>query len=263
MSYLQDKKTKRKKFIKITIFILALLGLLYFSSQIFKTTSYTTHAIFRPILIVGNSIGASLSRISGYFYFKTALLRENENLKTQLQEQSARMTDYNAILDENLKLKESMGREGINSERILAAILAKPNQTIYDTLVIDIGQNKNIEIGDKVFSLGGVPLGRVDLVSAFSSTVILYSSSGEKTQGVITGRDVFMSLVGRGGGNFEIVLPRDFLVNHGDEVVLPGITPRTIAIVDSVVSDPRDAFIKALLVSPVNVQEIKFVEVEK
>jgi len=33
--------------------------------------------------------------------------------------------------------------------------------------------------------------------------------------------------------------------------------------VETIISDPRDSFQKALLVSPVNIQEIKFVEVEK
>jgi len=45
-------------------------------------------------------------------------------------------------------------------------------------------------------------------------------------------------------------------------VVLPGITPYTLGIVQTILSDPRDSFQKALLVSPVNIFELKFVEVE-
>jgi len=76
-------------------------------------------------------------------------------------------------------------------------------------------------------------------------------------------RNIFMQVVGRGGGNFEIILPRDLIVQKGTEVVLPGIKPFVLGIVKSFISDPRDSFQKALLVSPVNIQEIKFVEVEK
>ena len=129
-----------------------------------------------------------------------------------------------------------------------------------------------LQIGDIVFALGNIPIGRVAEIYPNSSKVILFSSSGEKTQVVVSGKsdtpdadnngDVFMEVVGRGGGNFEIILPRDFTPAKGDEVVLPGINPYVLAVVETIISDPRDPFIKALLVSPVNIQEFKFVEVE-
>ena len=72
-----------------------------------------------------------------------------------------------------------------------------------------------------------------------------------------------MDLVGRGGGNFEMVLPRDFTLTKDDKVVLPGISSYVVASVESTISDPRDPFMKALLVSPVNIQDLKFVEVEE
>jgi hypothetical protein len=78
----------------------------------------------------------------------------------------------------------------------------------------------------------------------------------------LSGKDVFLEIVGRGGGNFEMIIPRDFIILKGDEVVLPGIVPYVVGIVETIISDPRDSFTKALLVSPVNIQELKFVEVE-
>jgi len=60
-----------------------------------------------------------------------------------------------------------------------------------------------------------------------------------------------------------MILPRDFVLEKGNEVVLPGITPYTLGVVETIISDPRDSFQKALLVSPVNIQELKFVEVEQ
>ena len=71
-----------------------------------------------------------------------------------------------------------------------------------------------------------------------------------------------MTLVGRGGGNFEMVIPKDFVLNKGDEVTLAGIIPRVVGIVQMTISDPRDLFTKALLTTPANILELKFVEVE-
>ncbi len=60
-----------------------------------------------------------------------------------------------------------------------------------------------------------------------------------------------------------MVMPRDFILEKGIEVVLPGITPYTIATVQTIISDTRDSFQKVLLLSPVNIFELKFVEVEE
>jgi hypothetical protein len=60
-----------------------------------------------------------------------------------------------------------------------------------------------------------------------------------------------------------MIMPRDFVLAKGDELALPGLTPYIVATVQTIISDPRDAFEKALLATPVNIQELKFVEVEK
>ena len=59
-----------------------------------------------------------------------------------------------------------------------------------------------------------------------------------------------------------MIMPRDLKLEKGDQVVLPGIIPYVVGIVETIISDPRDPFVKALLTSPVNIQELKFVEVE-
>ena len=119
-----------------------------------------------------------------------------------------------------------------------------------------------------------MPIGRVSVVYPFSSKVTLFSSPGEKTEVVIEGKparlndisrsggNVFTELIGRGGGNFETILPRDFILNKGDTVTLPGIVPYVIGVVETTISDPRDAFTKVLLTIPLNIFELKFVEVK-
>jgi len=173
------------------------------------------------------------------------------------------MANYNSILDDNSKMEEILGRKNAKANIVLAGILSKPNQSPYDTLIIDAGANNGIAPGQRVFALGNVPIGRIAEVYSNSAKVILYSNPGEQTEVVISGKDTFMQIVGRGGGNFEMILPRDFVIENGTEVVLPGITPYTVATVQTIISDPRDSFEKALLASPVNIQELKFVEVEK
>jgi cell shape-determining protein MreC len=182
-----------------------------------------------------------------------------------MSENEARIANYNTVLDENNKLKEILGRapEQIGNRMLVAAILAKPNRSLYDTLIIDAGANQGVVVNQRVFALGNIPIGRIAESYADSSKVILYSNPEEKTGIVVDGRGIFMQIVGRGGGNFEILLPKDLTLDNGTEVSLPGITPYIVGTVVKTISDPRDSFVKALLVSPVNIQSLDFVEVEK
>lgn len=263
MSYLLDKKLKRKNLNKIIFIIIILFLVFYFRNPIFRGLSFVGHTIARPVLILGNGIENKFSNIGSYFYFKKSLNKENEDLKNQLNGMLARVSNYNSVLDENIKLKDILGRKTEGKEFIVASILSLGRESIYGTVVIDAGKNQNIHEGKRVFALGNIPIGRVSEVYADSSKVVLYSNPGENTEVVLGGKDVFMTAVGRGGGNFEMLLPRDFVLDIGTEIDLPGTHPYILGYVASIVSDPRDAYQKALLRSPINIFELKFVEVEK
>ncbi|MEO5635144.1 MAG: rod shape-determining protein MreC [Candidatus Paceibacterota bacterium] len=263
MSYLQDKKDKRKKFYYIFSFLVILFVLFYFRNGVFKNLSYLSHTVSHPFLVAGNNIGEKFGSIGSFFASKSKLTKENQDLKSKLSDAEAQMVNYSSLLAENTKLRDTLGRKDEKQDFILSAILAKPNQSPYDTLIIDGGTNKVIKTGQAVFASGNVPIGKISDVFSDSSKVILFSNSGEKTQVVLSGKDVFLDLVGRGGGNFEMIIPRDLSLVKGDQVVLPGIIPHVVATVATVISDPRDPFIKALLISPINIQELKFVEIGK
>ena len=265
MSYLLDRKIKRKKSFKIALGVVILIVLFYFRLGVFNGLSYVSHIIFRPVLVLGNTIGEKLGGVHSFFISKNSLYKENMDLKSQIELDRANKANYDSVVQENINLKALLGRKELDNAKvsmILAAILAKPNQSPYDTLVIDAGKEQGIKEGNTVFALGNVPIGAIAETYLNSSKVVLFSNSGEKTQVVISGKDIFMEMIGRGGGNFEIILPRDLTLSKGDQVVLPGIIPYVVGMIETTISDPRDSFTKALLIAPVNIQELKFVEVE-
>jgi len=270
MSYLLNKRLKRNNLIKYATLVVLLFIFIYFRDGIFHGLSYFSHTVFSPVLKIGNNVGEKFSNMGAYFYSKKSLLLQNENLKLKLGEETAKISNCNSILDENIKMKEVLGRlptgkagKVEKSEMILASILSKPDQSPYDTIIIDAGIKEGITSGQRVFASGNIPIGVVSMAYPGSSKVILFSNPGETTNVVVSGHDVSMQLVGRGGGNFEAILPRDFVLEKGTEVTLPGITPYTVATVQTIISDPRDSFQKVLLISPVNIFELKFVVVEK
>jgi len=263
MSYLLDKKLKKKRVQRILVGIVLLFVVLYFRAGILGGFSVVAQQSARPFVFLGSKVGNYFYNFGAYFSAKKIISLENETLKLKLAESEARMSNYNSILDENLKMKEILDRKKIKNDLILANVLMKPNRSLYDTFLIDVGRGNGVLVGQKVFALGDIPVGYIGEVAPSTSKVVLYSSPGEKTDVIINGKDVTMSVSGRGGGNFEMILPRDFVIEQGAEIILPGIVPLTLAKVATIVSDPRDSYQKALLVSPVNLFELKFVEVEK
>src|SRR3989344_6046497 len=246
MNYLLDRKNKRRKFLGIVFLIIFCLVVFYFRSGIFENFSYASHVVFRPVLILGNKLGS----IGSFFSNRTALTRDIEDLTRELGREKARTANYDSILAENISLKEILGRKSETRNIVLAAILSKPNQSPYDTLTIDAGTGQGLEKGDMVFAYSDVPIGRIAESYPDSSKVILFSSAGEKTQVVIGDQDVFTQIVGRGGGNFEIIALLDSTIAKGDRAILPGMIPYVVGVVEDIISDPRDSFRKALLTSP-------------
>ena len=270
MNYLLDKKTKRKNFIYIVSSVFIFLILFYFRSGIWNGLSSLSHKLFRPVWVVGNNLGESLANFRLLFISKNSLDLENENLKLQLSQDKALMSNYDSLLMENANLKEIFGRTNEKMSFVLASILGRPSQSFYDTFIIDAGTREDLKVGDIVFALGNVPIGRIAEVYSRSSKVILFSNAGEKMQVIISlganseeeaVKNISMEIVGRGGGNFEMIMPKDLTLAKGDQAVLPGLTPYVLGVVQTTISDPRYSFQKALLVSPVNVRELKFVEV--
>ncbi len=100
-------------------------------------------------------------------------------------------------------------------------------------------------------------------VYAKTALVKLYSTAGEKLEVTVSGINITAEATGRGGGNFEMTFPHDVEIPKGTEVTATGIVPYAVGIVDEVISDPRDPLQKVLMRSPVNIQELKFVQVEK
>ena len=175
MNYLLNKKIKRKKLSKIIIIVVFLSFIFYFRGAIFNGLSFVSHSVFRPVLIWGNNVGGEISNIGAIFHNRKSLMLENENLKSQILESEADRSNYASVVDENNKLKEILGRtEGKNM--ILANILNKPNQSLYDTLIIDIGTEQGIIVGQRVFAFGNVSIGYVAEVYGNSSKVILFSN---------------------------------------------------------------------------------------
>jgi cell shape-determining protein MreC len=256
-----DKKQimKKKKITRNVIgfglfLILSAFGLLGLFGNFFNYVG-------RPVWEAQRSIGSSFYNINYFFRSKASISNENHNLIEEISYLRLSMVDYQILKNENNELKEMLGRIEIKNNFVLGNILTKPNHSPYDTIVIDIGSDVGIKEGDFVYANGNIPIGNIGKIYSRTSLVSLFTNPGQKTEGFAEGTNASVELIGRGGGNFEMIIPIELQVEKGTIIYLPSSTSLVLAIVDEVISSPSDPFKKVILSSPINVQNLKWVEV--
>ncbi len=164
------------------------------------------------------------------------------------------------LTKENYSLKEIMGRS-ISKKVLIAYILKKPPFTAYDSFIIDVGSKNNISKGDKVYVSGNILIGEIYSVMSDISKVKLYSSYGEKYEILIGDKNIQATAIGRGGGSFETVIPRDIKVNEGDNINIPDISNTVFGTVGKITTDPARAFSTIIFSQPINIYEQKWVQI--
>lgn len=242
------RKGPSQKTIRLTV--LAVLGIviLWFLFSWIRTFRGTVPPIY----------GDTLSLTT---YSKQSLIKKVTTLETQLDAQRASLVALSTLEKENESLKAELGRTP-ETKGILGRVIVPPNHSIYDTIVIDVGFEEGVTIGQNVYAFGSVALGTVSEVLSHTSTVLLYSASGRETAATTTGSDLTVTLIGRGGGEYEVRMPRDISFQEGGVISQQSLAVHPLATIQKIVTDPRDPFQRLLAKVPVNLQTMKWVVVK-
>ncbi|MEA3399157.1 MAG: hypothetical protein U9R00_01435 [Patescibacteria group bacterium] len=254
-----QSRNKKKNNLRNFLIAILLFVLFIFISQ----SSNFFHKIGFSFWKIERNVDSALTDSSHIFRTKSSVFKENDYLKNKVFNLESKTMDYELIEAENEELKELLGRISEKSNFVLGAVLVKPSRTVYDSIIIDLGLNDGLVGGEKVFTKAIIPIGEVAEVYEKTSLVSLYSNPGKRTEAVISDFNINVELIGRGGGNFETIIPLDLELERGIFLVLPGLKSRIIAVVEGDLSNPTDSMKKILLRSPINIQEIKWVQVLK
>ncbi len=184
-----------------------------------------------------------------------------EELRKTFSELETNADKNDAVLQENLILKTSLGRTEFKKP-LLATVLKKPPFSAYDSFILDVGSAEGVKLGQHVFTLGNIPIGEIAEVFGSNSRVRLYSSSGEKFQILIGPSAIEATAMGKGGGYFEVSLPRDTKIKVGDSVHIPALTDSFVGKVDGIASDPSEPFARIHFHQAVNIYEQRWVIID-
>ncbi len=195
------------------------------------------------------------------FDSKQSLIKKVLELQSTIDAQTASMATLSTLESENKLLKGEFGRE-VHNKGMLARVIVPPNRSLYDTVVLDVGSDDGINVGQGVYAFGSVALGTISEVSENSSTVLLFSASGRETVGTTSGSDIALTLIGRGAGEYEVRMPRDIVFEQGGLISQQSLEVHPLATIQKIVTDPRDPFQRLLAKAPVNLQTMKWVVVK-
>ncbi len=270
--------TKKARHSKLKIFTILVVCIILLSAIMPKTMSSFFMAIFSPFWKIEQSV-----QTSGFFHSRAGLYTENTQLKSELDAIRGDAATIGYLENENNELKALLGRPQVRNA-VLATILSSPPFSPYDTVVIDAGKSEGVAIGSLIYvpdmitiagtsanetstSTGAtssststqtelkipkISIGKVTDIFSHTSRVELYSSAGQKFQVEIGKNHVKAEATGRGGGSFEIIIPRDADVHVGDAIIIPSIETIVFGQVGTIVSDPARAYSTVLFNLPVN-----------
>jgi cell shape-determining protein MreC len=140
-------------------------------------------------------------------------------------------------------------------------VIKKPPSIPYDSIILGSGRDVGINVGDLIVAMGDIVLGEVVRVYARASTAMLYSSPGREVDILLGPRALALVAKGRGGGVFQVQIPRESEVSEGHDVMLQSIFPLHLGEVAYVYSEPTDSFKTAVFRISANLSELKWVRV--
>lgn len=261
MTYLRpsnriDPDKKRARRIAVFFVVVSLLVSFVFPHAVGKVL----YSIFSPVWKAETETAAWFLEKVRFVESKASLIRENEAMKKELALHEVVALELTQIKDENSTLKELLGRPKKGTS-LLASVLRRPPISPYDTLVIDVGSDYGIKVGDTVFAQGSLALGTIKEVFSDNAIVELFSSSDRETEVLVGVKGVPGKAVGLGGGNFKVELPVEVSAAVGDSVRMPGINTTVVGVVGDVRVDKSGSVASLLVKAPYNMNDLLFVEV--
>lgn len=256
----EDRRNSQKLWNKLGIafgfFIICITFLFLFP----RFTGGVIGVIRYPFIKSEEIIVGSSRNFFSIFSSKISLSKENNALKEELLALKYRVADRDALALHNEELLKLEGRQP-DKKYVVAVVLQKPPLSPYDTFLIDAGEKQGIKKGDQIEVGEGLVIGFVTDTFSTKSRATLYSSHGQKFQGLVGKNRVSVEIEGKGGGNFSIRLPRAVPISVKDIVVAPSITAKVFGEIATIGVTPNDSFQTLYFNTPVNLNQLHNVRV--
>lgn len=212
---------------RLTFFTIAAIALMIADHRFhaLETVRLSLSVLAHPVQQLATVPGEAVSRVGEYFASQERLLRENQELKAKVLEQSAAAQEARLLRAEQAHLLEmAPGKSRYADNGSIAEVLYSARNPFTRKIVIDKGLTHSMSAGMPVIDGTGV-VGQVTSVGTFTSEVTLVTEKDQSVPVILVRNGLRAVAVGSGkAGAIEIpFMPASADVQNGDTFVTSGI----------------------------------------
>ena len=164
---------KRQPYIAFGIVFLIVLVLLNLPARLGEQFKLATGAFFYPLFGLASSVQQMTSAAGTALLPRSVLLAQLQSLREENQALKIHAVQWDEVLQENNRLKETLGRLKLNPWKLkMARVIARDPANWWKTVHIDLGNRDGVKPNLPVVTADGL-VGRVSLVSESHALVIL------------------------------------------------------------------------------------------
>lgn len=251
------RHTSRKRL--VGSFVILLAGILLVIFILPKLIFSLVGLFWMPIDGLRIWLSQSGDSLPAYFRDRNELLNEIKDLKTKIASEQGTEHSINRLEKENNRLRELLGT--VSEERILARVIARPNDLPYDLLMLDIGREQGLIEGAPVYVGKDQVIGLLTKVEAKTSLVTLVTTPGVTVSAYIYGPNIFTIAEGIGGGVMRVRVPQGIILNNEDLVILPALDSGVLGKIGEVVTTPTNPERHGYITFDTPIQSLRYVSV--
>lgn len=214
------RSSKRRRVIQVAVAAALVIGVGVLLPRLFHGVAAM---VLYPVHAMNLWLEESSSLVPSFFRDRRDLVAEIERLENELLVAGRLDVTQQRLFDENRRLRALLDAE--TTDRVLASVIARPNELPFDILQIDRGTNAGIEVGAPVFVGSDVVIGLVVHTASNYSFVELVTTPGFEATAFISGPDVVATIEGYGGGVARVRVPQGIPLAVGNLVYLPSVEP--------------------------------------
>jgi rod shape-determining protein MreC len=212
---------------RLTFFTIFAIGLMIADHRFhaLETVRMSLTVLANPIQQLAGMPASALGRIADYFTSQDRLLRENQELKVKVLEQSAAAQEARLLRsEEEHLLAMSPGRSRYADGGIIAEVLYTARNPFTRKIVVDKGLTQGVKSGMAVIDGTGV-VGQITAVGTFTSEVTLVTEKDQSVPVMLVRNGLRAIAVGSGkDGSIDVpFMPVSADIQNGDVFVTSGI----------------------------------------
>jgi len=187
-----------------------------------RVVSGVVYILWQPFDIVRVWVSESNDSFPQYVRDRAALVEELRSLKAAATTDQGNENTITKLQFENNQLRALLG--DVPKERLLARVIARPNELPYDMIMLDRGQEHGVILHSPVFLGRDQLIGVVSDVRLTSALVTLVTTSGFTSTAYVIGPNIYTYAEGMGGGILRVRIPQGIPLKVDDLVVLPAVS---------------------------------------